>query len=156
MSLSLSLSPPESPCLLFSLMPFNVSPSSSPPPPPTTSTLGPSSVCVPLIRAVTFVCSLIYFFFTTRIHLRHRHKHKSRTHSFIKTRLNKALFSSYICERCVTTSKTNPIRDQTLILGGLVVFRSQRRNKQMILTGDISFFIFRCCSFFPPLSLWNT
>lgn len=92
-------------------------------------------------------------YFSCRVHLRHRRKQKSHAHSFFETqpgKFDKALFSTYICKRSVTAGKTVPIHDQTLILGGFIVLRSQRRNKQMILTRDISFFILCCCSFPPP------
>lgn len=91
-----------------------------------------------------------------RVHLRHRRKHKSHAHSISRVnrgKFNKALFSTYICRGCVTVCKTNPIHDGTLILGGFMVLRSQRRNKQMILTRDTSLYFLLLLLFF---SSWNT
>lgn len=114
-----------------------------PPPPPAPSTLGPFSLFASLIRTLAFVCSRGFFFCVfvspRRVHLRHRRKQNSHAHRRSKPgTFNRALFSAYNCERSVTAGQTNPIHDQPLILGGSIVFWSQRRNKQMILTRDAS------------------
>lgn len=64
--------------------------------------------CGSLIGADAFTCSRIS---PRRARLRHGRKQKSQAQTE-RGKFNKAVFSTYICERCRTASKTSPIHNR--------------------------------------------